>query len=118
MVLAPTRIFRAVRIRLVLQAFADVKPIAARMIGGVGASAVLELLLYSVIYVLWKKYRLADTEEKKPSAIPGLTNVTAIYDEAQSSKTDSPSCDDPDSPARDSRHRARCCACSLATADR
>lgn len=60
-----------------MQAGADVKPIAAPMIGGVGTSAVLELLLYSVIYVLWRKRGPADTEEKTPSFIPGLTNVTA-----------------------------------------
>jgi Cu(I)/Ag(I) efflux system membrane protein CusA/SilA len=41
------------------QAGADVmKRIAAPMIGGVITSAVLELLIYPVIFVLWKKRSL------------------------------------------------------------
>ena len=41
------------------QAGADVmKRIAAPMIGGIVTSAILELLLYPVIYVLWKKRAL------------------------------------------------------------
>jgi len=50
----------------VMQAGADVmKRIATPMIGGVVTSAILELLIYPVIYVLWRKRELgsqADTE--------------------------------------------------------
>ena len=34
------------------------KRIAAPMIGGVVTSAILELLLYPVIYVLWRRHSL------------------------------------------------------------
>lgn len=45
----------------VTQAGADVmKRIAAPMIGGVVTSAILELLLNPVIYVLWRSRQLAD----------------------------------------------------------
>ena len=36
------------------------KRIATPMIGGVIASAILELLIYPVIYVLWRKRALVD----------------------------------------------------------
>jgi Cu(I)/Ag(I) efflux system membrane protein CusA/SilA len=43
------------------QAGADVmKRIAAPMIGGVVTSAILELLIYPVIYILWRKHHLPD----------------------------------------------------------
>jgi Cu(I)/Ag(I) efflux system membrane protein CusA/SilA len=43
----------------VTQAGADVmKRIAAPMIGGVVTSAILELLLYPAIYVIWRKHSL------------------------------------------------------------
>jgi len=43
----------------VMQTGADVtKRIATSMIGGVITSAILELLIYPVIYVLWRKRRL------------------------------------------------------------
>lgn len=46
----------------VTQAGADVmKRIATPMIGGVITSAVLELLIYPVIYVLWKRRALKET---------------------------------------------------------
>jgi copper/silver efflux system protein len=45
----------------VTQAGADVmKRIAAPMIGGVVTSAILELLIYPVIYILWRKRHLPD----------------------------------------------------------
>jgi Cu(I)/Ag(I) efflux system membrane protein CusA/SilA len=46
------------------QAGADVmKRIAAPMIGGVVTSAILELLIYPVIYILWRKHHLPDAGE-------------------------------------------------------
>src|SRR5438477_12921836 len=49
----------------VTQAGADVmKRIAAPMIGGVVTSAILELLIYPVIYVIWRRRELADKSEK------------------------------------------------------
>ena len=55
------------------QAGADVmKRIAAPMIGGVVTSAILELLLYPVIFVLWKKRRL----------LPGLPSDSRATSEA------------------------------------
>jgi Cu(I)/Ag(I) efflux system membrane protein CusA/SilA len=58
----------------VTQAGADVmKRIATPMIGGVITSAVLELLIYPVIYVLWKKRGLKEQgEEKTPFVPPAL----------------------------------------------
>jgi hypothetical protein len=54
----------------VLQAGADVmKRIAAPMIGGVVTSALLELLIYPVIYVIWRRRELA---EKAEAAVPFL----------------------------------------------
>jgi copper/silver efflux system protein len=51
------------------QAGADVmKRIAAPMIGGVITSAILELLLYPVIYVLWRKQRVAALSRRLKSA--------------------------------------------------
>jgi len=50
------------------QAGADVmKRIAAPMIGGVVTSAILELLIYPVIYILWRKHHLPDGASKKSS---------------------------------------------------
>jgi Cu(I)/Ag(I) efflux system membrane protein CusA/SilA len=56
------------------QAGADVmKRIATPMIGGVVTSAILELLIYPVIYVLWRKRELPDqTEEEAPLIPPAL----------------------------------------------
>ena len=49
------------------QAGADVmKRIATPMVGGIVTSAVLELLLYPVIYVLWKERGLARGEQTPP----------------------------------------------------
>jgi AcrB/AcrD/AcrF family len=57
-----------------LQAGADVmKRIATPMIGGVITSAILELLIYPVIYVVWRKRELPDqTEENAPLIPPAL----------------------------------------------
>jgi Cu(I)/Ag(I) efflux system membrane protein CusA/SilA len=45
----------------VTQAGADVmKRVAAPMIGGVVTSAILELLVYPVIYVLWRKQEVGN----------------------------------------------------------
>src|SRR6059036_1338599 len=57
-----------------MQAGADVmKRIAAPMIGGVVTSAILELLIYPVIYVIWRKRELPDqTEEEAPLIPPAL----------------------------------------------
>src|SRR5213592_1099613 len=47
-----------------MQAGADVmKRIAAPMIGGVVTSAILELLIYPVIYVIWRRRELSDKSE-------------------------------------------------------
>jgi Cu(I)/Ag(I) efflux system membrane protein CusA/SilA len=58
----------------VTQAGADVmKRIAAPMIGGVITSAILELLIYPVIYVIWRRRELPDqTEEQAPLIPPAL----------------------------------------------
>src|SRR5213595_2328184 len=54
-----------------MQAGADVmKRIAAPMIGGVVTSAVLELLIYPVIYVIWRKRELPDQTEEEVPFIP------------------------------------------------
>jgi hypothetical protein len=57
-----------------LQAGADVmKRIAAPMIGGIVTSGILELLIYPVIYVMWRKRELPDqTEEEAPLIPPAL----------------------------------------------
>jgi copper/silver efflux system protein len=57
-----------------LQAGADVmKRIAAPMIGGIVTSGILELLIYPVIYVIWRKRELPDqTEEEAPLIPPTL----------------------------------------------
>jgi hypothetical protein len=53
------------------QAGADVmKRIATPMIGGVITSAVLELLIYPVIYVIWKRRDLQDRHEEKTALVP------------------------------------------------
>jgi hypothetical protein len=54
----------------VTQAGADVmKRIAAPMIGGVVTSAILELLIYPVIYVIWRRRELPDRTEEEPVPI-------------------------------------------------
>src|SRR5436190_6054482 len=57
-----------------LQAGADVmKRIATPMIGGIITSAILELLIFPVIYVAWRKHELPDqTEEEAPLIPPAL----------------------------------------------
>jgi Cu(I)/Ag(I) efflux system membrane protein CusA/SilA len=57
-----------------MQAGADVmKRIATPMIGGVVTSAILELLIYPVIYVIWRRRELRDqTEEATPLIPPTL----------------------------------------------
>ncbi len=58
----------------VTQAGADVmKRIAAPMIGGVVTSAILELLIYPVIYIIWRRRELPDrTEEAAPFLPPEI----------------------------------------------
>jgi hypothetical protein len=54
----------------VTQAGADVmKRIAAPMIGGVVTSAILELLIYPVIYVIWRRRELPDRTEAEAAPI-------------------------------------------------
>jgi len=54
-----------------LQAGADVmKRIAAPMIGGIVTSGILELLIYPVIYVMWRKRELPKQTEEETSWIP------------------------------------------------
>jgi len=49
------------------------KRIAAPMIGGIVTSAILELLIYPVIYVMWLKRELPDqTQEEAPLIPPAL----------------------------------------------
>ncbi|PYJ03838.1 MAG: hypothetical protein DME95_09855 [Verrucomicrobia bacterium] len=57
-----------------LQAGADVmKRIATPMIGGIITSAILELLIFPVIYIVWRKRELPDqTEEEAPLIPPAL----------------------------------------------
>jgi hypothetical protein len=53
-----------------MQAGADVmKRIATPMIGGVVTSAILELLIYPVIYVIWRRRELPDKTEVEPAPI-------------------------------------------------
>jgi len=53
-----------------MQAGADVmKRIATPMIGGVVTSAILELLIYPVIYVIWRRRELPDRTEQEPAPI-------------------------------------------------
>ena len=53
------------------QAGADVmKRIATPMIGGIVTSAILELLIYPVIYVMWRKRELPKQTEEETSWIP------------------------------------------------
>ena len=55
----------------VTQAGADVmKRIATPMIGGVVTSAILELLIYPVIYVIWKRRGLQDPHEEETARVP------------------------------------------------
>jgi Cu(I)/Ag(I) efflux system membrane protein CusA/SilA len=54
----------------VMQAGADVmKRIATPMIGGVVTSAILELLIYPVIYVLWRKRELAYQRDSETASL-------------------------------------------------
>src|SRR5437667_4853035 len=54
-----------------LQAGADVmKRIATPMIGGIITSAILELLIFPVIYVVWRKCELPDQTEEEAPLIP------------------------------------------------
>jgi Cu(I)/Ag(I) efflux system membrane protein CusA/SilA len=54
-----------------LQAGADVmKRIAAPMIGGIVTSGILELLIYPVIYVMWRKRELPDQTEEEVPLVP------------------------------------------------
>jgi len=49
------------------------KRIAAPMIGGIITSGILELLIYPVIYVMWRKREMPDqTEEEAPLIPPAL----------------------------------------------
>jgi len=53
-----------------MQAGADVmKRIATPMIGGVITSAILELLIYPVIYVIWRRRELPNRTEEEPAPI-------------------------------------------------
>jgi Cu(I)/Ag(I) efflux system membrane protein CusA/SilA len=62
-----------------MQAGADVmKRIATPMIGGIVTSGILELLIYPVIYVIWRKRELPDqTEEEMPLIPPALRELVA-----------------------------------------
>jgi copper/silver efflux system protein len=54
-----------------LQAGADVmKRIATPMIGGIITSAILELLIYPVIYVIWRKRELTEQIEEERQLVP------------------------------------------------
>jgi Cu(I)/Ag(I) efflux system membrane protein CusA/SilA len=54
-----------------LQAGADVmKRIATPMIGGIITSAILELLIFPVIYVVWRKRELPDQSEEETPLLP------------------------------------------------
>jgi copper/silver efflux system protein len=54
-----------------MQAGADVmKRIATPMIGGIVTSGILELLIYPVIYVIWRKRELPDQSKEKAPLIP------------------------------------------------
>jgi Cu(I)/Ag(I) efflux system membrane protein CusA/SilA len=48
------------------------KRIAAPMIGGIVTSGILELLIYPVIYVMWRKRELPDQTEAKAPLIPSV----------------------------------------------
>jgi copper/silver efflux system protein len=55
----------------VTQAGADVmKRIAAPMIGGIITSAIMELMIYPVIYVIWKKRGLKEQDEEETPFVP------------------------------------------------
>src|SRR5215471_12039686 len=65
-----------------MQAGADVmKRIATPMIGGVVTSAILELLIYPVIYILWRRRELADKTEEVAAPIfpPALVNSRVAH---------------------------------------
>jgi Cu(I)/Ag(I) efflux system membrane protein CusA/SilA len=46
------------------------KRIATPMIGGIVTSGILELLIYPVIYVMWRKRELPDQTEEKAPLVP------------------------------------------------
>jgi len=54
------------------------KRIATPMIGGVITSAALELLIYPVIYVIWRRRELPDRIEEEPGPIvpPALGTIS------------------------------------------
>jgi copper/silver efflux system protein len=55
------------------EAGADVmKPIATPMIGGIVTSAIMELLIYPVIFALWKKRGLKEHEEEEAPFVPPI----------------------------------------------
>jgi Cu(I)/Ag(I) efflux system membrane protein CusA/SilA len=59
-----------------MQAGADVmKRIATPMIGGVVTSAILELLIYPVIYIIWRKRELPDQTEEEAPLIPPTVHM-------------------------------------------
>ena len=59
------------------QAGADVmKRIATPMIGGIVTSAILELLIYPVVYVIWRRRELPDKTEEEPA--PLLPSALAV----------------------------------------
>src|SRR5260370_41347214 len=68
-----------------MQAGADVmKRIATPMIGGVITSAFLNLLIYPVIYVIWKKRGLKEQEEEEapfipPQIVPSRQNRQRVF---------------------------------------
>jgi len=53
------------------------KRIATPMVGGVITSAILNLLIYPVIYVLWRRRELPDKTEEKPA--PFLPPALAVW---------------------------------------
>ncbi len=63
------------------QAGADVmKRIAAPMIGGVVTSAILELLIYPVIFVIWRRRSLPkDARDEHPRVIPDEHEPAAVH---------------------------------------
>ena len=50
------------------------KRIATPMVGGVVTSAILELLIYPVIYLLWKKRGLTDAIDRGSRIVSSITS--------------------------------------------
>jgi len=81
-----------------LQAGADVmKRIAAPMIGGEVTSAILELSIYPVIHVIWRKRELPDQFEVKapvipPALIPSKRTRTAFTEDLRCHRCESSCC--------------------------